>query len=420
MNSSNSAEKIDVHDAKKKYERAREKFESDTTVSAENRQHILTFVDACQLGKTIFGRQKKRIAEKRLSKYLYILRRISRWIGNTDFRNVSQAQMEQFIARVERNNLTTWIDGREVPTSYADWSRRDIKVTLRKFYKWLLGNGRQYPDIVAWIDTHVAERAPPALSIEEIRLLVEHAPSLRRKAMLWTLFETGARAEEYLNIRLGHLEEKDGRFIVRIEHPKTFKRSVPVYEAYSFLRSWLAEHPERGDPNAQLFPTGYRALSKFLTRHGNKTLKKNVTPHLFRHSFATWLAAKKIGRYQMCKIFGWRLSSGMPDQYIDRVGVVEDEAIQSIRKDELSKAEAENAELRISLARANQNAAEQGGRIDTHERADDLLSRVFEDPSVLNAVVAAIRKRGLESELVQFATKPSARVVTAADLRRSQ
>ena len=404
MKSDHSAEKIDVHDVIRKYERARKRFETDTTISTINRQHILTFLDACQLGKTIFGRQKKRIAEKRLAKYLYLLRRISLWIGNVDFKTISQQQMERFVARVERNELTSWIDGIEQPTQYADWTRRDIKVTLRKFYKWLLGDGRQYPDLVAWIDTHIVDRAPPVLSIDEMRLLVGHAPSLRRKAMLWTLFETGARAEEFLNIRLDHIEEKENRFAIRIEYPKTFKRNIPVYEAYQYLKLWLQQHPNSGDPNAQLFPGSYRALSKFLTRHGDKILKKNVTPHLLRHSFATWLASQKIGRYQMCKIMGWRLSSSMPDRYIDRIGVVEEKAMQSIRQDEFSKAEIENHQLKQSLNRLEAGYSDLNDKLSGRLAAEQLLNTVFKNPEVMQSVLKAIKEQGSGLEFENLIT----------------
>ncbi len=47
----------------------------------------------------------------------------------------------------------------------------------------------------------------------------------------------------------------------------------------------------------------------------------------------------------------WLLSSSMPDRYIDCVDVVEEEAIQSTRQDELSKVEKENAQLKHSLNR---------------------------------------------------------------------
>ena len=53
----------------------------------------------------------------------------------------------------------------------------------------------------------------------------------------------------------------------------------------------------------------------------------------------------------MCKLMGWAMNSDMPDRYIDRTGVVEEEAIQAIRGDELNKVEKEITELTMASQR---------------------------------------------------------------------
>jgi hypothetical protein len=170
---------IDVHNSAECYERELARLHRDEGISAENKQIIVEFLNACQLGKTILGREKKRLGEKRLLKYLYALRRINEWLGNKDFRAVQQQEMEAFISRVERNALL--VKGRV--HAYTDWTRRDIKVCVKKFYKWLLGGGVQYPPLVSWIDTHIKDEAPPCLSIDEVRRLVEHTSCAKANAI---------------------------------------------------------------------------------------------------------------------------------------------------------------------------------------------------------------------------------------------
>ncbi len=322
MASGQSLQKIDVHNVVGRYAKVLAEVEIDTSICVENRQHITEFLNACQLGKTVFGREKKRIGERRLLKYLYALRNINTWLGNKDFRTVSQSDMENFVARVDRNGLWKVINGVSVSQSYSDWTRRDIKVCVKKFYKWLLGDGRQFPDIVAWIDTFITEQAPPCLTLDETRTLVDAASTIKGKSLMWALFETGARIEELLNVRLSHVSDKETHLLVWIEFPKTYKRNLPIFEGSKYLRKWIEQHPERDNPNAQLFPMSYPTIAKFLKRLGERSIGKKITPHLLRHSFATWLASKKVGRYQMCKLMGWAMSSDMPDKYIDRVGVV--------------------------------------------------------------------------------------------------
>ena len=222
-----ATEKIDIHNVVRRYDIALSRLRDNSAICEVNRLTITEFLNACQLGKTVLGREKKRLSEKRLLKYLYTLRHINEWLGNKDFRAVEQREMETFICTLERNMLS--VSGRTA--SYTEWTRRDIKVCVKKFYKWLLGGSRQYPDLVAWIDTHIRDEAPPCLTIEEVRRCAEFASTIKYKALVLTLFETGARAEELLNVRLVDVEDKDTHFVLRIEHSKTYRRSLPVYDA---------------------------------------------------------------------------------------------------------------------------------------------------------------------------------------------
>jgi site-specific recombinase XerD len=391
-----ATERIDIHKSKHNYEKELARLGRDEGICSENKQIIVDFLNACQLGKTILGKEKKKLGEKRLIKYLYALRRINEWLGNKNFKEVTQAEMEAFISRVERNALC--IGGKQV--AYTEWTRRDIKVCVKKFYKWLLGGGQQYPSLVSWIDTHIKEDAPSSLSVEEVRKLAEHAHTWKTKALVWSLFETGARVEELLNVRLLHVEDKGTHVVLRIEHSKTFPRSLPVYEGSSYVREWMAQHPAKHNGEAQLFPIEYAALCKRLRTLSMYVLGKRVTPHLLRHSFATWLASKKVGRYQMCKLMGWAMSSDMPDRYIDRLGLVEEEAIASIREDELSKAERENVELKRVLQRLEGEQQELREQWARRERADELVNDLFGDKEVLMMLAQKIKEKGLGERLM--------------------
>lgn len=390
-------EKIDIHNDQKSYKKAQQILHTDTTICPENKQHIQRFLRDCELGKTIQGRQKKKLSKKRLMKHLYTLRMINHWLGNKDFKTISQREMEEFITRLENNQLTNKGKVKE----YSLASQRDIKLCVRKLYTWLLGKGRGTPDLVNWIDTSIENRSPPCLSLEEIRKLADYTPTTRGKALVWTLFETGARADEFLNIRFGHVEVKESHVAVRIEFPKTFKRSLPVFEGANHLKNWLEENAKQSG-DALLFPIGYDALRMFLNRLGRRALGKRVHPHLIRHSFATWLATKKVGRYQMCKLLGWAMSSDMPDRYIDRTGVVEEEAIQAIREDDLTKAERENNELRATLKRLEAQSNEMKEQLEQRTKIDTFLSKILKDEKMAGLFTQRVKEKGLGKFLVDL------------------
>ncbi len=391
-------EKIDVHHAREQYAKGLARLEADTTMCAKNKHYVLSYLRDASLGKTILGRQHKRINDKRLVKAITMLRQLNEWLGNKDFTTVTQQEMEDFISRLDANRYLR----RDKKGPYATASRHDFKVHLRKFYKWLLGENRQYPPLVSWIDTSFTAPLPPAVSLEDIARCADLTMSVRGRAILWTLFETGARVEEFLNIRVCHVEDKGDHLSVRIEFSKTFRRTLPVFEGAQYLRAWLKSHPDKDNPAAQLFPLSYGALHIFLRRAGTSTIGKPLRPHLLRHSFATWLATKRVGRYQMCKLMGWTMASNMPDRYIDRTGLVEEDAIHAIRTDDLGKVEQENAQLKTSLARLEAQSAAMQERLAKRETTDQLLARLLEDKEIKAVLASRLRKSPLRDELLSL------------------
>ena len=235
-----TAEKIDVHGIERSYATTIAKLRGDPAICPANRQHIEDYLRDCRLGKTIIGRSKKRIGSKRLSKNLSALKGLNGWLGNKDFRSVTQRKMEDFITKLDENRLTLMKSGRPTEVSYKAWTQHDFKVVLRKFYKWLLGNNRTYPEIVSWIDTSMQEITPSCLTLDQIKRCAHFAPFIKGKAIVMALFETGARAEEFLNIRNQDVERREHGFLVRIEYPKTYKRSVPIIEGAELLAEGVA------------------------------------------------------------------------------------------------------------------------------------------------------------------------------------
>ncbi len=395
-------EEIDIHNAEYRYQIAIKNFRNDPDATDANKTYIQDFLSDCQIGKTILKKAKKKIKAKRLMKYLYILKKVDLFLKK-DFKNVTQNDMENFIRKLESNELTTMNqNGTLKKHHYGEWTKHDIKIALKKFYKWLLGNNSEYPSIVSWIDTHIKESDPPALNKDEIDSLSEYAIGPRSKALVWCLFETGARASELLNVRLCHVSDKGKHFIIRIEFSKTFKRSVPIFEGHEFLKEWLIVHPDKNNPEAQLFPMTYGALRMWLKRLGKKALKKEVHPHLMRHSYATWLAGKKVGRYQMCKLMGWAMSSNMPDRYIDRQGVIEEETIQSIRGDELKKEHAVNHELKNELNTLQMKYNQIIEQLERKKGVDNLMEKLVADTEVQQILCQKIKEMGLKTEFSQL------------------
>ena len=196
------------------FELRRKRFQENQSISEKNRKLVLSFVRDAQLGKTILTRAKKRVGPSRLHRYFNHLEKLIDFVGK-DLDAVTQTDMEQFIEALDNDRIRS-------KAQYAVGCQRramrdcalserykvDIKFTVRKFYKWLLGENRVYPKLVEWIDTYWKPPPMPALTEREVKLMLDHCVNARQRALIQVLFDGGFRLGELLNVRLRHVQLK--------------------------------------------------------------------------------------------------------------------------------------------------------------------------------------------------------------------
>lgn len=168
------------------------------------------------------------------------------------------------------------------------------------------------------------------LTRDEVRTMLDYADTLD-KAIIMTLFDSGARIGEFEYIKVKDLRNVKEGLEITINQGKTGARRVLVKECISYLGAWLNEHPIRGkdnkvNPEAYLwtsFETRRRisqgGLTKRIERVAKKVkgLDKSVNPHNFRHSRASELGGMPgMTEPILCTYFGWVLGSDMVRTYL--------------------------------------------------------------------------------------------------------
>jgi len=348
--------KIDIHNINKKYQSALTHLEHNEDIIPQNKKLILKFLKDAELGKTIKKGQKKKIGAGRCLKMLTMLRIMSGWL-NKPYDKVSEDNMETMIIGLERDKF------KGIKKNYSDNTKADFKKILKKFYKWLYGNNETYPELVSWIDTTAREIEIPSLKRHEIEKMVELCPTIRDKSIIMALFDSGARIEEMLNVRLKHLMYENNVFKIRIEFSKTKPRTISIPLASKLVNEWLEEYKtkypkETKDSEVPLFPVTYGQVFMMLKRNGLKALKKNVYPHLLRHSSATYYANLLKDPFKLNKRYGWAMASDMANRYIDREGILEEEVIDAVKVDEITKYKKENEKLQEEMIRLREDVDE--------------------------------------------------------------
>src|SRR6266581_1275701 len=136
-------------------------------------------------------------------------------------------------------------------------------------------------------------KLPRVLSPEEMLRLLEAAPGPKHKAALSVAYGAGLRAMEVVALKVCDIDSK--RMLIRVEQGKGRKDRHAMLSPVllELLRDWW----RIARPSAWLFP-GRDPLQPMSTRQLNRAchaaadmadIKKRVTPHTLRHSFATHL-----------------------------------------------------------------------------------------------------------------------------------
>ena len=176
---------------------------------------------------------------------------------------------------------------------------------IKTFSKYSYREGSVQKDFTAnAVGMRAIKKLPSVLSIEEVaNLLNQPSPDgsgagIRDKAMLETLYATGLRVSELINLRLIDLNLDVG--FLRCFGKGSKERIVPIGQvAIAWVNRYLAESRSafvRAGSSEYLFLTirgrkmsrvgFWKMIKKYTAKAG---ILKNITPHTLRHSFATHL-----------------------------------------------------------------------------------------------------------------------------------
>ncbi|MGP1347784.1 MAG: tyrosine recombinase XerC [Phycisphaerales bacterium] len=211
--------------------------------------------------------------------------------------------------------------------SYSPATMARKIATLRSFYKWALKRGVVAANPMTQIRTpRQAKRLPKAIGVEQIEQLLA-TPDLsdvlgcRDRAMLETLYSTGLRVSELVDLDLGDLSDEEQCLKVRGKGKK--ERIVPlgshaiaaihrytdmVARDERFAQEWLA-----GGEQSPLFINkhGGRLSSRSVRRKLDKYLRAagldpSISPHTLRHSFATHMLDNGANLREVQEMLGHR------------------------------------------------------------------------------------------------------------------
>ena len=211
--------------------------------------------------------------------------------NNLKLENVTLEQLHTFAASLHEYGIT--------PRSQAR-----VLSGVRSFFRFLVLDGVVESDpteLLEW--PSLPEHLPVVLTLEEIDRIegsidLSKAEGARNRAIIEVLFSCGLRVSELVNMKLSDLYLEDRVLLVRGKGNK--ERLVPVSnKAIADLKRWFFDRnlmkikPGEDDyvflnrRGAHLTRTMILIMVKRQAEEAG--IKKTISPHTFRHSFATAL-----------------------------------------------------------------------------------------------------------------------------------
>ena len=184
-------------------------------------------------------------------------------------------------------------------------SQARLLSSLKAFFDWCIVEGERKDNPCDAVDfPKLGQYLPEVLSVEEVEAIMDsvdlRSPSgVRDRAILELLYGCGLRVSELCGLRISQVYLNEG--FVRVVGKGDKERLVPLGEpAADAFRAWLdirpepaeAAYPDSAFLNLRGTPLSRVSVFKMIKKQALLAgVDKEISPHSFRHSFATHLIA---------------------------------------------------------------------------------------------------------------------------------
>ena len=169
-------------------------------------------------------------------------------------------------------------------------SQQNQRINAIKFYyEKVLGRRKEYYELHR---PRKENKLPKVLSKNEVKRIFDATKNIKHKCILMLIYSAGLRRSELLNLKPTDIDSE--RMVIHINSAKGKKDRISLLSdnLLQLLRQYYKEyHPNKylfeGQNGGKYSPTSVaNILKKAALKAG---IKKTVTPHMLRHSFATHL-----------------------------------------------------------------------------------------------------------------------------------
>jgi integrase/recombinase XerD len=237
--------------------------------------------------------------------------RVERGLADNTIEAYSR-DLTKFLQFLEKTKLSPFDVAQENIMDYIATLQGNLSVrstarnlsALKMFFRFLVSDGKIKGNPARRLGVpKLPQRLPEVLTVHEVEILISQPDvsihqGQRDKTMLELLYATGLRVSELVGLRVSNINLEAG--YVRTVGKGSKERMIPMGEkALESLRSYLLDGrigllKKRSSPylfiNSRGRPLTRQGFWKNIKRYRTMAgIKKEITPHILRHSFATHL-----------------------------------------------------------------------------------------------------------------------------------
>ncbi len=323
-----------------------------SSMSDKQKENIRRFVIDLRIGKA-----GSKVKDRRLNNYLQFMIKLHCYFMK-DLDNISEKEATDCYMDLQDNRIAK-VNG----MPYAQASKDEFVKTLKRYLGWLWGRSSiRYRKTISWMKEDYKKSDKKAITLKEAEQIIKREPYLRNKCLFLFLFDSGARIEEALNVRIKDLlnanNSEVGFLKVHLRGQKTEEadRTIPIPISQKITFQWLKEHPT-GYKDDYLFPIRYDNARKIIKQMSYRILGFNIKPHELRHSSATHyiqyggFGAENIGGFYYR--YGWKFGSKEALTYIKTYlysgDIGAQKVVKAIESSKVERLEQEIAELKDKI-----------------------------------------------------------------------
>ncbi len=219
--------------------------------------------------------EQKRYAKSTIKTYTAYFRQFVDYFSGQSLDGISVEQINDYLLKLINKE------------SMSPSQQNQYINAIKFYYEKVLGREKQYYKVER---PKKESKLPDVLSKEEIASMIRVTKNLKHKSLIVLIYSCGLRRSEAINLKLTDIDSQ--RMLIKIRGGKgkkdryvqlangTLKVLRQYYKGHN-LTEWLFTGQKGGQYSAE-------SIEKVVKQAAYKAgIKKNVYPHMLRHSFAT-------------------------------------------------------------------------------------------------------------------------------------